>query len=314
MNRDKIHQEFIFVAGTIVSEHSIWFGCIHEAAMADGMMITQSFNFQHGNWKEGPYINMKVIDMCCNPNSGNTYLLGEDGECFDAQTGMASIIDNDDPPGPFRKIRLIGNTIMALGRESTVWKKENSDWSIFFEGASETDAATWLASSEDKDDGLDQLIDDSVVLFSIAGESSKNLCLVGTDGKIIVCKNGAWSNEEAPTNVNLYDVCSTEEGKYLACGQGGLVLSGYQGMWKISLSEVSLGDLVSIAQFGDYYYLANGQQLFRTDLKEFAVVDFGVEANVPSRSVVTSDHHILSIAGKEVFISEDGMHWDSILA
>jgi len=288
---------------------------MHEEALADGLMITQAFSYKNGNWLEGPYFNMKVVDINCEPKTGEIYLLGEDGDYFEAKTSKSGFIDKEDPPGPFRKIRPLGTRLVSLGRDNTLWKKSTDNWEMIYGGKDETSVVEMLAISESVvDEAFDEIAEETNILFSIAGASSEDHCMVGTDGTVIVCKGGDWSREDVPTNVNLYDVCKTSEGNYLVCGQGGIVLIGQKDSWNIALSDESLGDLVTIAQFGSHYYIANGNKIFRTNLTDFEIVDFGVNANVPSKIIVTGKQQILSIAGKEVFISSDGFSWKSILA
>jgi hypothetical protein len=144
---------------------------------------------------------------------------------------------------------------------------------------------------------------------AIAGAAIDDLYAVGWGGEIWHHHGTAWKREESPTALALFDVVAVSPSEIYACGKGGTVLRKRSGGAWEPLPLDTKAELRSMAWFADTLFLADGYALYRLAGDKLEVVDFGVDAVVPSAHLHADFGTLLSVAGKEVFRSFDGWSW-----
>ena len=318
ISKNEVFEEYLLIEAKIVDEAHLAFCAIHGPAKEDDVYISQIFYCDLVNWQAGVYHNMEVVSMTGSPfGKEEFYLLDREGEYLRVYKESKQVFDFksfDDVVGPFRKIRKIGNELYVIGEDRSVWVMKDSIWRRQERGLPEGDSLPDVDDTGfDEDRYLEDLIEKSEVIFSISGSGPNDLCMVGTLGEIWTWDGGFWSKESTPTNQNLYDVYCISEGQYIICGQNGTILEGGNRRWRLIETDNESSDFCSITKYRDKWYLADGHDLFEFDGDTLSQVNFGVDENVPSHFVVSSDQIILSIAAKEAFFCRDGVAWKSLL-
>lgn len=124
----------------------------------------------------------------------------------------------------------------------------------------------------------------------------------------------AWAAVNSPTNLTLKDATSAGDGLLYACGQAGTLVRGIGDRWKAVDYDGPPGlDFCSLAWFADTLFVADGHSLRRLRAGKLEIVDFGVGAIVPSSQLHAHQGVLLSVAGKEAFMTADGTTWTDLL-
>jgi len=195
--------------------------------------------------------------------------------------------------GPMRNIRAISGTVFAVGMARQVYRRlGDNTWARYEEGLPVDIPPLKVAGFN-----------------SIDGAAIDDIYSVGWGGEIWHHDGTLWLPEESPTNLALFDVLAISASKIYACGQAGTLLQGRSGLWEVVEFEGPRPTFRSMAWFQDKLYLADGQALFTLENGELSVVDFGVGVTVPSGHLHTGDGILLSVAGKEVFMTTDAVTW-----
>lgn len=138
------------------------------------------------------------------------------------------------------------------------------------------------------DDGKYAAVEENTPLFDLTGDGEGRLWAVGDGGMILACRDGAWKREESGTSAHLRAIARWQDGRLVAAGNDGAVLtSAGDGIWTPLDCPVRsgfqallpLGDDELLLAGGRYFIDANG---FRGDLLRWRAGKFEkIEADQP---------------------------------
>jgi hypothetical protein len=112
----------------------------------------------------------------------------------------------------------------------------------------------------------------------------------------------------------LTDSVVQDDGTITVCGHVGIMINGYMNEWRVvEYAGPNRLDFCAIRVLGNRTYVADGHSLRTLRGGALEVVDFGVGDIVPSSSLESANGVLLSVAGKEVFVTRDGQRWTSLL-
>jgi hypothetical protein len=312
-----VFNNYLLVDACILYDMTIVVAALSHPAHRDGVFISQILFLTEEEWVKGPYFGWEVVSITTAPfDKDSVIILGRNGDCFIAKANLSteiSLPEHQPPNGPYRQVQHINESVYLVGEERSVWRLDEKSWILLSEGMptpSEYDSAIDNGS---EDRFIDQLIEESEVMFGLAGYDSSNLCLVGTGGEIWAWNGARWSREDLGTNMNFYDVCRAENSTYIACGQAGNIYQGGQHKWALITPNEVHNDFCSVAKFAKKIYLADGNGLFHINDNAIERVSFNLGIEVPSHLVISNDQLIVSLAAKELFLSADGITWKSAI-
>ena len=103
-----------------------------------------------------------------------------------------------------------------------------------------------------------------------------------------------------------------------ACGDRGVLLKGQQDRWQpVEYKGRNNRNLLSMVSFQQRLYFADGQRLcclLEGEMVPVEVTLEGKKGEVSAHRVVTDGESLISIAGKEIYLTRDGVSWEPILA
>ncbi len=313
--RDFLHANCLFIAATRSGPDQIAFVTHYAPALRDGITLTQIlFLEQLEKWRNGSRHKWACVGVASrNKSTGEIVLLGRDGEFAfgsDKELTEGVISNAKSSVGPTRGIRNVAGQILAYGMRRQIFRQDDTGrWSAF---APESKSDTPTARSAS--DRVQNLIADMAGLNALTGSSPTELYAVGTDGEIWRTEKDTWKQVDSPTNLMLTDATVAPDGMIYACGLSGILLRGRHDMWDVVNYEGPQGlDFRAVAWFKDYLYLADGHSVRRIVDGELMVVDFGVDGVVPAHFLYADSNFLLTLAGKEIYITFDGVTWTPIL-
>lgn len=321
ISKKEIFEQYQLVDVCIVSSTLLVFCAIHTPAKDYDLDVSQILYCDNGNWSKGPCFNIEAVSICNSQRSPSVvYVLGREGECFLVSTSGhedISIISDNYPSGPYREVQVVGNYIFVLGEERSVFTRNLEDrtpnWKKIDIGLpSENEFIDKSDSFENEDTLIHELINNSEVMFSLAGNNINDVCMVGSSGEIWFWDGIKWNTGNSPTNLNLYSVVNVSD-KYIACGQFGTLLIGHRNQWKIIDLDITESNFCSVASFSEKIFLADGFSLFVYNSDGFSKVDLLDNAEIPSHRVKSNNEVIVSVAAKEIFTSHNAIDWKSLL-
>jgi hypothetical protein len=298
-----ISKEFVFQSGYVSSKTRLCFLTNHADATKEETPNCQLFILREGkNWSqtvmtwEGVRLSGVLLPM------PTVFVLGREGEVLVGDANgyrQESIFDGNASPmrrGPMRNMRAIAGSIYAVGMARQIYRRTgDKQW--------RTQEAGLPGSS----------VSLKVVGFnSINGSGDDDLYVVGWGGEIWHYSGLSWLQEESPTNLTLFDICLDSTGEAWVCGQSGIILRGRNKRWDLVEYEGEKPTFRSMTWFKNNLYLADGYGLYVLIGNKLSNVDFGVGAMVPSSHVHAGDDILLSVAGKEVFSTSDGINWNPL--
>lgn len=235
-------------------------------------------------------------------------ILGRDGEVGVFDDG-ASALENLEPGtalGPMRRMVRVFGRILCSGMQRHVFVRDASDRWIRFDagmhasGNDEFDIDTLIAGNVRSDGGINAVVE----------SGPKALLAFGMRGEIWRFEDRAWHAVDSPTNVMLKDATVVDGGDVVVCGLRGTLLRGRDDAWaQIPYDGPSKLAFCSVAWFSGRVFVADGHSLRVVDAGSLNLVDFGVEDIVPCAQVVVGGGEILSLAGQEVWVSNNGTDW-----
>lgn len=297
---DPITKEFVFQTGHVFTATRLCFITNHPNSTAKEVPNAQLYILRDGkNWGS-TLMKWAAVELTCTVRPSPTiFVLGREGEILIGDAGgfrEERIDDSGVSPlrrGPMRNIRNVSETVFAVGMAMQVYRRLGDN--------------TWRRHEFGLPTEQPAL---KVVGFnSVDGPAVDDLYAVGWGGEIWHHNGEAWQQQESPTNLALFDVLAVSPSLIYACGQEGTIVKGYSGQWGIVDFLGVKADFRSMAWFNNKLFLADGHALYVLDNGVLSAVDFGVGAIVPSSHVHANEGILLSVAGKEVFITADGATW-----
>lgn len=307
-------QGFIFISATPVRRGRIAFLAHSHPAMREGISIAQVLYLDElTEWYDGSIHEWGAVGVAAAAEPNRIFVLGRDGQTA-AGLGEEMVESNltaaKNGTAPMRGIRNIGGTLIAYGMNRQVYRLgTDSRWGEFAKGLPVQSAEP--ATSEER---IKRAIDDMSGFNAVSGLSPAELYAVGTDGEIWRTEKDAWKQVDSPTNLMLTDATVAPDGEIFACGLSGILLRGRHDMWDVVNYEGPQGlDFRAVAWFKDFLYIADGHSVRRIVDGELTVVDFGVDGIVPAHFLYADGDFLLTLAGKEIYITFDGITWTPVL-
>ncbi len=138
------------------------------------------------------------------------------------------------------------------------------------------------------DDGKYAAVPENTPLFDLTGDETGRLWAVGDDGLILACRDGVWEQEESGTRAHLRAIVRLPDGRLIAAGNDGAVLtSAGDGVWTALDCPVRSGFQALLPMGEDELLLAGGRYFidangFRGDLLRWRAGVFEkIEADEP---------------------------------
>ena len=298
-----VSKEFVFQCGHVFNKNRIGFVTNHAATTAQGAPNSQLYILRDG--KDWGFTVMKwdavAISATLKPIPA-ILVLGRDGEVLigDAQGYREERINESgiSPSGlgPLRSMRTIADSIFAVGMARQVYRRlGDKTWS-------RCEAGLPAEISLHEVSGFN----------SVDGFSVDDLYAVGWRGEIWHFDGKLWRQEMNSVHQTLFDVRVVSPSIVYACGENGALLKGNKGKWTALDFRGPRPAFRSMAWFHEKLFLADGHALYVLDKGALSEVDFGVGATVPSAHVHSNDGVLLSVAGKEVFLTSDGITWTAL--
>jgi len=307
---------FVAVSGYAESVNRIFILAHLHDALREKIPSAQLMLLENGEkWIDAGRYRWDGVGVSGEDIAGDRILvLGRDGQIATWEnmlTGEINAIDKNIILGPMKGISKIGNEIFAYGMQRQLYRKtKNNKWTPWIKGMSKH-----YTHNEIKDN-IHDIINKVGGITSVAGSDITKMYAVGINGEIWKNNGIKWNRLDSPTNLNLYGSALTESGKLYICGQGGTLLYGQGDEWKIlEHDEIEGKDLYSIAWFKKKLYMADGHSLMMLEDGTVSKVDMVSKKSdtIPSHMLFTNGNLLLSVAGKEIFITEDGENWTSLI-
>ena len=315
--RQFLFDNFIFVSGRVVNRDELIFLAHYQPALDQGISLAQVFYCNDENrWREAGRMKWEAVDLVVPRSGGDRIIvLGRDGDV--GVIGSSGINEENLNPqravGPTRGVVEIDHDVLAFGMKREVFRRDaQGEWSLWNKGMEATQAKP--DSGMSIADAIKARIKDLGGINAIVGKSLNEVYAFGMRGEIWRSTGSHWSPVDSPTNLALSDATLFDDELIYACGQTGIIVKGYEDQWEVVSYEGVEGlDFSSIASFEGRIYVADGHSLRILEERTLEVVDFGVGDIVPSSMLHVNDGVLLSIAGKEIFVTRDGVSWTSLL-
>jgi len=303
---EPVTNNFVFNRGYVYKRDRLYFLTFSEELMDEetgDVQDAQVFIFRDGEWVFHD-LQWNAIGLTITEQLSQAMIaLGREGEVLiGSKSGFSEeeIEDENGGPverGPMRSISTIDGSVFAVGMNRQIYRWIGANgWDRHEEGLP-------------KEIGLHEIVG----FNAIDGSAINDLYVVGWGGEIWRNDGKGWRRIESPTNLALLDVKLINPDLIYACGQGGIIIRGSKDRWELVEYEGPEDlEFSSMAWFKDKLYLADNHALYVLDKNELSKVDFGVDGTVPSSHLHANDGILLSVAGKEVFTTTDGIKWDEV--
>jgi hypothetical protein len=308
-----ISRDFVFVSGRIISPMKHGFIAHHKESLNEEIYRTHVFILEGGHWEELAVFKWQSVDLAVMTGKPlEIVVLGRDGQIgvVGEQGSREERVDPKKTVGPMRGLSETSESLLAHGMKREVFRRTiNEGWEHF-------DRGMHLAFPTGKVD-IKQLIKDRIKdmggINSIT-EDGGHLYAFGMRGEIWRFEGEFWRKVDSPTNVMLTDSSRSVGGNICVCGHAGVILMGNADAWRV-LEYTGAGklDFAAIATFRDAVYIADGHSLRILKEDSMRVVDFGLEEIAPSSVLHSTEKQLLSVAGMEIFTTNDGEIWASLL-
>ena len=312
-----LFDNFVFVSGVLTEDGGVGFVAHYGPALRDDLYITQLMSWKPGhNWAMGSRVQWQTVDLTYEPSTSTYTVLGRDGEISTFTSGTT----NDDQiaapglvVGPMQGIRTVGGDVLAYGLQRQVFRRTASGWTPLTDGFLNPDPGPDASAS----DRAAAIMKNSGGIKGMGGDSLADLYGVGSRGEIWRFDGNLWTSVASPTNVTLNDITLASDGTMYACGDRGVLLKGQQDRWQLVEYEGRNNrNLLSMVSFQQRLYFADGQRLcclLEGEMVPVEVTLEGKKGEVSAHRVVTDGESLVSIAGKEIYLTRDGESWEPIL-
>ncbi|ROM72885.1 hypothetical protein BK654_24475 [Pseudomonas brassicacearum] len=228
------------------------------------------------------------------------WILGKRGEVVEIKQGPSSfelIADagtGGKKLGYMNKITVIDGELYACGYNRQVYRRSNGTWMHMDQGLLYTGTK------------------DGISLESMAGHSKRDIHAVGNAGEIWFFDGSRWRQCDSPTNVDLNEVATFDQDKYIACGDDGLVLVGSKDCWTVIQNDEVEGDLWGAVSFQDRLYVAGFEGIGIIDNNQVKKLAIPGVKKTDGYRLRTCGNYLWSI-GNDQIMRFDGTHWAEII-
>jgi hypothetical protein len=302
--------DFVFVSGRIDTRDRAVFVAHFRPALDKNVYISVVLEWEAGEWRRTAKFGWRAVDLEIDPRDGSAWILGRDGQIASVRGGSSqeSRLEPERALGPMRGITDIGTHLFAFGMKRDMFRSNgDGGWQRFDAGM-----AFVPPPGADADDVIRARLADVGGISGAAGWPDE-VYAVGNHGEIWTLNETQWMRLDSPTNIMLTAAASAAT-DVVAAGRAGIVIRGRGAAWEVVTYEgVQDLDFSSVACRASDVYLADGHSLRLLADGALGLVDFGVDAVVPSSRLDSADGAVLSVAGQEVFLSVEPGVWRSLL-
>jgi hypothetical protein len=312
VERDKLLQHYEVIDGAAIGPDRAVICALFLPAMEAGEAVSQVFWYESGEWHVGPMIGIECASLAWDPKTQSALVLGREGNLMrikDDAVLEESVVGDELSIGPFRRVRIVGDDVLVVGDDRGIYRWTHGHSERLVEAPNRPEL-----SADSEEQFVDSLIDDAQLVFDIDGTSAEQLIAVGSDGGLWRLHDKRLIALDSPTNLPLYSICRCDAARYCVGGREGLVLKGNETGWSEFAIVDGAGDLPSVARFRDSIYVCDGHQIFVSPVDEadFQVVTV-MGRLIASHALRAHEASLLSIAGKEIFATSDGVQWTQLL-
>lgn len=315
---DKILQYFFIVDGHPLVNGDVAACGKFLPAFDAGDAASQVLWHTEGKWYACAMVEFEVVSMYVGPANGQITLLGRNGELV--QTNMGSVVSSsvigagdatqqDRPMGPFRRLCQMGKELVAIGGVRDVYEVMGTSSRLVSNGGVQP------LRFESELDVLNQVLADDDLWFDAAGSSINDFIAVGSAGRCDEFREDTRREVDIGTNMPLYCACRTRGDDYFVGGHRGRGFLRSGSTWAELSPVPGAGNLCAAVEFGKRLFVCDGQTVYATDGVNwvFEAQAMGVASQVPAHRLNANTGYLVSIAGQEIFRTEDGRSWRTLL-
>jgi len=317
--REALLQNYVFHSGHVLSSQKLFFLAHYHKALEAGVGISEILLLENGvRWTSLGRFKWQASAFLVLADKPDTVLvLGRDGEI--GLITHDTVIEEDriaqSAVGPTRGLALVGGDPVAFGMKREVFRRRGpSSWERWNQQMNPAlpagmDIAAAIKYRMKTSGGLNALLEGPghvLYSFGLHGEIWRRSAADG---------HSTWNAVDSPTNLTFADATLDGDNVIYACGQVGTIVRGLEDRWvSLNYDGPQALDFCNVAWFDNALYVADGHSLRRLRDGTLETVDFGVGAVVPCSHLHATSEALLSVAGKELFITSNGSDWTSLLA
>jgi hypothetical protein len=159
---------------------------------------------------------------------------------------------------------------------------------------------------------IDKGVPEDFDISAIDGFNGSDIYAVGYAGAAWHFVDGAWSELDLPTNVNLTAVKCAGDGKVYIAGFDGLLIRGRSTSWEIIAQDETTETIWDLEWFEKELYVSTMLYVYRLKDGELELVDFGDDTPQSCYHLSAAEGVMWSI-GAEDIMSFDGKTWTRVV-
>ena len=252
------------------------------------------FEIDLENATELSFLDYSIVGIAIDPPGGTRLvLLDELGEVLILDDGNIENERIDLEEGPLRQLRLIDNTLFAVGTAGQVYRKDPGQ--------------PWKSFGPERLGPGNQATD---IFSDIDGFSADDLYVAATNGAIWHWSGKNWSVINCHTNLAFLAIECAEDGQVYACGQTGILARGRDLSFELITPDGALSDLWGIQFFKGTLYCTSYRALLQLG-------ENGLEPCMPAMDVghtfygLDQAEGVLWALGEKDVLRFDGEVWTS---
>jgi hypothetical protein len=306
----------IFIDGVAFEDETIGFIAFpHRPGRTREASGTLVLWFDHGAWADGGFLPIAGVGLASLASAGKVIaVLGRDGEVAIVSDRGGIVMESlPGALGPLRGIRNVHRACLAFGMNREIFRRSAAGaWVRWDVGIPKPPENQTLPLSARLRLGMNSVGGITAIDADVAGRCAA----VGFRGEIYEWVADRWQPVGSPTNVILKDIRSAAGTGLYVCGQNGIVLhSATSNVWTIVEHDApASANFESLCVFREMLFLADGRCLRKLTDGRCSIQTMGVaDGYPPSSRLAVSGNQLLSIAGREVYRTRDGLSWETIL-
>jgi hypothetical protein len=270
--------------------------------------------FAANAWSDGGHLPIAAVGIAPAPaDRRGLVALGRNGEVTMVSPDGVAQETLPGAIGPMRGVRNCGGTILAYGMNRQIYRRtESGAWQHWETGLPTPPVDPGASVAERIHAGTSMMGG----INAIDTDTSGRLCAIGFRGEIYEWETSRWQPVDSMTNVILQDVRPAPAAGFYVCGRNGTILhSPAPHIWQfVEHDAPPSANFTSLAIFREKIYLADGQCLRLLDGTSCELLSMGVaKASPPSSRLFATHNTLLSVAGREIYRTSDGVSWETIL-
>jgi len=302
-NLDDLRKTLSFRGGWVVDRNTALLTVQYDALADLGEFDTHIFRWSRGRgWSKAFEVEWLASRIAVD-GQGTIACLGPLGLVYAREVDGTEWFEQVDrsargprTSGPLRGLTTVAGRFVSCGMARRVYRRDEPD--------------DWVAI--DAGVAIDPASPAPVGLNSLTELADGTLSAVGFGGEIWLCGHAGWSAVQSPTNVVLNAVTALPDGRYLACGQLGVIVEGRGETVSVVTHGAGEFDLWGCADFGETVYFAADDRLLALRDGEVEVVKTGLGEGWTHRHLHAADGMLWSFGSRHVAATADGVLWQDM--